>query len=64
MAFAPRWTPEAEVKFRELQAAALASLQNRQKDKKAKGQPLIDGRTKVVMIKDLDGNSLAFVETI
>ena len=28
------------------------------------GQPLIDGRTKVVMIKDLDGNSLAFVETI
>ena len=27
------------------------------------GQPLIDGRTKVVMIKDLDGNSLAFVET-
>jgi hypothetical protein len=50
VAFAPRWTPEAEVKFRELQAAALASLQNRQKDKKAKGQPLIDGRTKVVMI--------------
>jgi hypothetical protein len=32
--FAPRWTPEAEAKFLELQAAALASQQNRQKDKK------------------------------
>lgn len=36
MAFAPRWTPEAEAKFLELQAAALTSLQNRQKNKKAK----------------------------
>lgn len=32
----PRWTPEAEAKFLELKAAAAASLQNRQKDKKAK----------------------------
>jgi hypothetical protein len=36
VAFAPRWTPEAEAKFLELQAAALTSLQNRQKSKKAK----------------------------
>jgi hypothetical protein len=28
------------------------------------GRPIIDSRVKVVMIKDLDGNSLAFVETI
>jgi hypothetical protein len=28
------------------------------------GSPMIDGRTKVVMIKDPDGNSIAFVESI
>ena len=36
MPFTPRWTHEAEAKFLELQAAALVSLRNRQKDKKAK----------------------------
>jgi len=36
MAFTPRWTEEADAKFRELQAAAAASLQNRERDKKAK----------------------------
>src|SRR5258708_27536246 len=36
MAFAPRWTEEADAQYRELQAAALASLLNRQKKKKAK----------------------------
>lgn len=36
MPFTPRWTPEAEANFLELQAAAHASLQNRQRDKKAK----------------------------
>lgn len=36
MAFAPRWTDEAAAMFNELQAAAVASLQNRQKVKKAK----------------------------
>jgi hypothetical protein len=34
--FTPRWTPEAEAKFQELQAAAVASLQNRGKDKSSK----------------------------
>jgi hypothetical protein len=34
--FTARWTPEAKAKFSELQAAALASLQNRQRDKNAK----------------------------
>jgi hypothetical protein len=28
------------------------------------GSPISDGRTKVVMIKDPDGNSIAFVESI
>jgi hypothetical protein len=36
MAFTPRWTEEAASKFRELQAAAAASLQKRQRDRKAK----------------------------
>jgi hypothetical protein len=36
MAFAPRWTEEADAKFRELQAAARASLLNRQKSRRAK----------------------------
>ena len=36
MPFTPRWTEEADTKFRELQAAAAESLQNRQRDKKAK----------------------------
>ena len=36
MAFTPKWTEEADARFRELQAAALTSLQNRQKNKKAK----------------------------
>ena len=36
MPFAPKWTDEAASTFRELQAAALSSLQNRQKNKKAK----------------------------
>jgi hypothetical protein len=36
VAFAARWTREAEDKFRELQAAALASLQNRKKNNQAK----------------------------
>jgi hypothetical protein len=36
MSFKPRWTEEAEGKFRELQAAATASLLNRQKNRKAK----------------------------
>lgn len=36
MPFAPRWTAEAAGKFRELQAAAAASLRARQKNKKAK----------------------------
>jgi hypothetical protein len=33
---APRWTEEADAKFRELQAVAAASLLNRQKNRKAK----------------------------
>lgn len=36
MAFTPRWTQEADATFRELQAAALSSLQHRRRDKKAK----------------------------
>ena len=36
MAFTPKWTEEADARFRELQAAALTSLQNRRKNKKAK----------------------------
>ena len=36
MAYTPRWTEEADATFRELQAAAVTSLQNRQKNKKAK----------------------------
>jgi hypothetical protein len=36
MAFRPRWTEEADSKFRELQEAATASLLNRQKNRKAK----------------------------
>jgi hypothetical protein len=36
MAFTPRWTEEADATFRELHAAAMASLKNRQKHKKAK----------------------------
>ncbi len=36
MAFTPRWTPEAEGKFLQLQAAALASLRNRKKNRNAK----------------------------
>jgi hypothetical protein len=36
MPFRPRWTEEADSKFRELQAAAAASLLNRQKNRKAK----------------------------
>ena len=36
MAFAPKWTDEANAKFRELQAAGVASLQSRHKNKKAK----------------------------
>jgi len=36
MAFQPIWTAEADANYRALQAAALASLQNRQKNKKAK----------------------------
>lgn len=36
MAFKPKWTDEASATYRELQAAAGASLHNRQKNKKAK----------------------------
>lgn len=36
MAFTPRWTDEASTKYRELQGAAVASLRNRQQDKRAK----------------------------
>jgi hypothetical protein len=36
MAFTPRWTEEANARFRELEAAAAASLLNRQKNRKAK----------------------------
>lgn len=36
MAFKPKWTEEAAAKFRELKAAAEASLKNREKDKKVK----------------------------
>lgn len=36
MPFTPRWTAEADAKFRELQAAAAASLENRKKNNKAK----------------------------
>lgn len=36
MAFTPRWTDEADAKYREIQAAAVASLHNRRKNKKAK----------------------------
>jgi hypothetical protein len=36
MAFKPIWTEEADANYRALQAAALASFQNRQKNKKAK----------------------------
>jgi hypothetical protein len=36
MAFAPRWTEEAAETFRELQAAATASLANRKKNKRVK----------------------------
>jgi hypothetical protein len=34
--FTPRWTPEAEAKFQELKAAAVASLRKRQTDRRAK----------------------------
>jgi hypothetical protein len=36
MPFRPRWTEEAHSKFRELHAAAAASLLNRQNNRKAK----------------------------
>jgi hypothetical protein len=36
MPFGPRWTEDADSKFRELQAAAAASLLKRQKNRKAK----------------------------
>lgn len=36
MAFKPIWTEEADANYRVLQAAALASFQNRRKNKKAK----------------------------
>ncbi len=36
MAFTPRWTEEADARYRRLRAAALASLQNRRKKGKAK----------------------------
>ena len=36
MAFRPRWTEEADSKYRKLQEAATASLLNRQKNRKAK----------------------------
>lgn len=36
MGFTPRWAAEADATFRELQAAALASLENRRKNIKAK----------------------------
>jgi hypothetical protein len=36
MPFAPRWTEEAGAKFHELHAAALASLKNREKNRRAK----------------------------
>jgi hypothetical protein len=36
MSFRARWTLEADAKFRELQAAAAASLMNRQKSRKSK----------------------------
>ena len=36
MPFVPRWTDEASTTYRELQAAAAASLHSRQKNKKAK----------------------------
>ena len=36
MAFTPRWTLEADATFRKLQAAAAASLANREKRKDAK----------------------------
>ena len=36
MPFTRRWTQEADATFRELQAGALASLQKRQRDRKAK----------------------------
>jgi hypothetical protein len=46
----------------------ISSLQSQMEDLRNigidPGPPIIDGKTKVVMIKDLDGNSLAFVETI
>ncbi|MFO0782317.1 MAG: hypothetical protein U0636_01350 [Phycisphaerales bacterium] len=38
MAFTPMWTEEADATYRELQAAALASLERRQKIKKAKAR--------------------------
>jgi len=36
MPFAPKWTRQADVTFRELQAAAAESVRNRQKSKKTK----------------------------
>jgi hypothetical protein len=36
MAFAPVWTDEADRTYRKLQSAAMASLRNRQRDKRAK----------------------------
>lgn len=36
MPFTPRWTPEASDTYTRLQADALASLQNRQKNKRTK----------------------------
>lgn len=36
MAFTPQWTEEADEQFRELQAAAAHSLENRKKSRKAK----------------------------
>lgn len=39
MSFNPRWSAEADEKFRALQAAATASLQNRNTNRKAKAAP-------------------------
>ena len=36
MAFTVKWTEEADARFRELQGAALASFDKRQRDRKAK----------------------------
>jgi len=36
MAFTPKWSEEADARYRELQAAALKGLQNRRKNRKTK----------------------------